>query len=57
MKKYIKPQIVIHQLTTNVLLIDASADGEKFNTTNTKFGGGTVDSRGGSIWDDDEEEY
>lgn len=56
MKKYIKPQIVIHQLTTNVLLIGASADGEKINTSNSKFGGGTVDSRGGSIWDDDDEE-
>jgi len=56
MKKYIKPEIVIHQLISNVLLIDASADGEKINTSNSKFGGGTVDSRGGSIWDDDDEE-
>ena len=58
MKKYIKPNLEIVQVKTGSLLNIASVQGaDDIKRGQGTFVGGDADSRRGSIWDDDEEDY
>ncbi len=56
MKKYIKPNAFVVALHTKPMMVSASGDVSGLGSSNSKFTG-TADSRRGSIWDEDEEDY
>ena len=63
MKKYIKPTTTIVGIKAQAILAgsygaNAVTGIEGLGVSNTNHGGGTIDSRSGDIWyDDDEEDF
>ena len=54
-KEYMKPTTTLVDVKSQAMICVSGLDGVTQSTE--EFGGGTSDSRGGSIWDDDDEWY
>lgn len=57
MKQYIKPNTELISIKTQYLLHVSNTNLDGVSVSKDAYVGGTSDSRRGSLWDDDEDDY